>query len=262
MADEAQVLDAAKKLPLGEQLAHSSWKVRAQALATVQERVNRAFSCEDEIFEEAGERLDGPQARPGHPEPPCRRRRRQQPPLPTCRPRCCLAGPLLAKAVGDSNANVMDKAVEALCAFLQKADEGLAARWVLPPLGRGRSVANRTRRLPSARRPPPPPVVICCLPPWGAGPQQNPAELSCRRIAGPAASVLASKCLKGKPATVARTGEACLLLVELEQAAPVVEAALKAFGDKVPKVVLAAVDIVLQAVRCGGGGGAGALAFG
>ncbi|PRW20522.1 microtubule associated isoform A [Chlorella sorokiniana] len=157
MADDAQLLADAKKLPLGDQLASSNWKVRAQALATVQERVGRAFSCEDEVFAEAG--------------------------------------PLLAKAVGDSNANVMDKAVEALVAYLEKADEGLAAR-----------------------------------------------------IAGPAAAVLASKCLKGKPATVAKTGEACMLLIELEQQAVVIEAVLKAFGDKVPKVVLAAVDIVAQAV--------------
>lgn len=62
-------------------------------------------------------------------------------------------------------------------------------------------------------------------------------------------AVLASKCLKGKPATVGRAAEACLLLVELEQQAVVVEALLKAFTDKVPKVVLAAVDIVLQAIR-------------
>jgi hypothetical protein len=40
------------------------------------------------------------------------------------------AGPLLAKAAGDSNANVMDKAVETLVTFLEKADEALAARCV------------------------------------------------------------------------------------------------------------------------------------
>ena len=69
-------------------------------------------------------------------------------------------------------------------------------------------------------------------------------------MAGPVSSVLASKCLKGKPATVGRAGEACLLLIELEQQEAVVESVLKAFADKVPKVVLAAVDIILQAVRC------------
>lgn len=61
--------------------------------------------------------------------------------------------------------------------------------------------------------------------------------------------MLASKCLKGKPATVVKTGEACMLLIELEQQAVVIEAVLKAFSDKVPKVVLAAVDIIAQAVR-------------
>ena len=69
-------------------------------------------------------------------------------------------------------------------------------------------------------------------------------------MAGPVSSVLASKCLKGKPATVGRAGEACLLLIELEQQEAVLESVLKAFADKVPKVVLAAVDITLQAVRC------------
>lgn len=61
--------------------------------------------------------------------------------------------------------------------------------------------------------------------------------------------MLASKCLKGKPATVGRATEACMLLIELEQQAAVVEPLLKAFTDKVPKVVLAAVDIILQAIR-------------
>ena len=77
MADDAQVLADAKKLPLGDQLASSNWKVRAQALATVQERLGRAFSCEDEVLGEAGalpRRL------------PRRRCRRCSPPPP---PPCC-----------------------------------------------------------------------------------------------------------------------------------------------------------------------------
>jgi hypothetical protein len=59
MADEQQVLAAAKELPLREQLAHTSWRVRDQALATIQERIQRAGSCEDEIFEETGGRGAG-----------------------------------------------------------------------------------------------------------------------------------------------------------------------------------------------------------
>ena len=62
--------------------------------------------------------------------------------------------------------------------------------------------------------------------------------------------MLASKCLKGKPTTVSKSAEACMLFIELEQQDAVVESVLKAFSDKVPKVVLAAVDILLQAVRC------------
>ena len=131
MADDAQLLADAKKLPLGDQLGSSNWKVRAQALATVQERVGRAFSCEDEVFAEAGELrcpallAPPPAAAANAAVPRCRQR------LPLSL--AWLAGPLLAKAVGDSNANVMDKAVEALVAYLEKADEALAARWVLPP---------------------------------------------------------------------------------------------------------------------------------
>lgn len=127
----------------------------------------------------------------------------------------------------------MDKAVEALVAYLEKADEALAARCVWLCQASLQAVANRRSRGPP------------CRPPTRA----SAATATARRIAGSAAGVLASKCLKGKPATLAKAGEACMLLVELEQQASVVEAVLKAFGDKVPKVVLAAVDIVLQAVR-------------
>lgn len=137
MADEDVLRDAAK-LPLAEQLGHSNWRVRAQALGGVQERVGRAFSCEDDVFAEAGEPQGGAgergadrrrRARPAAAATPWRRRlRAPTPPLPPAlRPP---PGPLLAKAVGDSNANVMDKAVETLVAYLEKADEALAARCV------------------------------------------------------------------------------------------------------------------------------------
>ena len=52
--DEAKVLAAAKKLPLDEQLGHSNWKVRSQALESIKEACGRAFSSEDPIFGEAG----------------------------------------------------------------------------------------------------------------------------------------------------------------------------------------------------------------
>lgn len=128
MADEQQVLQEAKKLPLGEQLAHSSWKVRAQALTTIQERVGRAFTSEDEIFAEAGARecSGSPRASVLH----LPRQLLFRLLAPTHLPRAA-AGPLLGKAVGDSNANVMDKAVETLVTYLEKANEAFAARCVL-----------------------------------------------------------------------------------------------------------------------------------
>lgn len=84
MADEAQVLQEAAKLPLADQLAHSSWKVRAQALTTVQQKVTRAFTCEDDIFGEAGEE---PPLVPPAPPPP---------PAASCRPRTQVPTPLLS----------------------------------------------------------------------------------------------------------------------------------------------------------------------
>lgn len=69
------------------------------------------------------------------------------------------------------------------------------------------------------------------------------------RIAGPTSSTIAAKALKARPSTVAKATEACLLFVELEQQEAVMEGIAKAFGDKVAKVVTAALDIVKQAVR-------------
>ncbi len=97
MADDAQLLADAKKLPLGDQLASSNWKVRNQALATVQERVGRAFSCEDEVFAEAGE-LRGALPLPLPTRRRCRRRHCRRRPaltpaaLPARRPAACQGG--------------------------------------------------------------------------------------------------------------------------------------------------------------------------
>lgn len=61
-------------------------------------------------------------------------------------------------------------------------------------------------------------------------------------------SAIASKCLKARPATAGKAADACLLLAELGQAGEMVEAVMRAFGDKVPKVAAAAVDVVARAV--------------
>lgn len=62
-------------------------------------------------------------------------------------------------------------------------------------------------------------------------------------------STLASKCLKARPATVAKASDACLLFIELEQSMVVIDALIVAFDDKVPKTVIAALDVVIRAVN-------------
>lgn len=54
--DENKVLEAAKKLPLGEQVAHKNWKVRSQAFDTVKQVCDRALGEEDPALAEFGER--------------------------------------------------------------------------------------------------------------------------------------------------------------------------------------------------------------
>ncbi|KAL6766815.1 TOG1 [Auxenochlorella protothecoides x Auxenochlorella symbiontica] len=158
MADnEAAVLAAAKKLPLDERAAHKTWKVRSELFDDVKDACAKAFSSEDPILHQAG--------------------------------------PLFAKGLGDANLNVQDTSIEALCAWLAKADVQQASR-----------------------------------------------------LASSVCSAIGAKSLKARPFTVAKAAEACYLLVELEQQESVVESAIKASGDKVPKVAVAALDILKNAV--------------
>jgi hypothetical protein len=106
-----------------------------------------------------------------------------------------IPGPLLTKCVGDANANAMDKGLDALGAWLIKADESQAA-----------GVASNT------------------------------------------CATMAVKCLKARPTTVTKVSDACMGFIELEQSPSVMEPLLKALGDKVPKAVLAALDIIVRAV--------------
>ncbi|RMZ53878.1 hypothetical protein APUTEX25_005624, partial [Auxenochlorella protothecoides] len=164
MADnEAAVLAAAKKLPLDERAAHKTWKVRSELFDDVKDACAKAFSSEDPILHQAGAEGGG--------------------------------GPLFAKGLGDANLNVQDTSIEALCAWLAKADVQQASR-----------------------------------------------------LASSVCSAISAKSLKARPFTVAKAAEACYLLVELEQQESVVESAIKASGDKVPKVAVAALDILKNAV--------------
>ena len=72
------------------------------------------------------------------------------------------------------------------------------------------------------------------------------------RVAHTAASTLASKALKGRPATVARASDACLLLVEHGSGDAVTAALASAFKDKVPKVPAAALGVLSAAVSAYG----------
>lgn len=89
---------------------------------------------------------------------------------------------MAVKACSDGNPNALDAALDALVAFLGRADEEFASRCVRR--------AFETRRLPET------------LP-------------SC---AGALANALVSKALSGRPKTVTRASEALLLLVELDAA--------------------------------------------
>lgn len=54
--DEKKLLEDARKLPLEQRVDNKNWKVRSEALDHIQETCARAFSSEDSIFSEAGER--------------------------------------------------------------------------------------------------------------------------------------------------------------------------------------------------------------
>ena len=98
------------------------------------------------------------------------------------------------KGVCDANANALDKALDALLLFLQNTTEAQAARSALQPCrmmqmtGRSRSSVSKSVNL-----------TRCC------------------RISGPTCSNIASKVLKGRPATVKKAADACLAFVEWEQ---------------------------------------------
>ncbi|KAL3133794.1 hypothetical protein ABBQ32_008271 [Trebouxia sp. C0010 RCD-2024] len=155
--DEVSMLSAAKHLSYAERAGHKSWKVRSEAFDDIKSSCQRVFSDEDPVLNQYGS--------------------------------------VLVKGTTDTNAAALDKCLEALQIFLEKANEGHATR-----------------------------------------------------IAGPICSTLASKVLKQRPGTVQRAKDVYIAFCELEQADTVVESVIKAFADKVPKVVVAAVDVVTTAL--------------
>ncbi|KAL0028272.1 hypothetical protein WJX79_006476 [Trebouxia sp. C0005] len=155
--DEAKVLSDAKQLPLSERAAHKNWKVRSEVYDDIKHSCQKVFSDADPVLNQYGS--------------------------------------LFVKGVADTNAAALDKCLEALQVYLQKANESHATR-----------------------------------------------------IAAPVSAILATKVLKQRPGTVQRAKDVYLSFCELEQADTIVEAVIKVFTDKVPKVVVAAVDVVTSAL--------------
>lgn len=104
-------------------------------------------------------------------------------------------GPLLVKALNDANAAAVDKALDALQSFLQKAGQPMNEKYNL--------------------------LLSQCSALQQPGPQKSFAlgiEIGrlCR-IAGPACQAIASKQLKQRPLTVKKCGDVLTLFVEVEQ---------------------------------------------
>uniref|UniRef100_A0A061RZH6 Cytoskeleton-associated protein 5 n=1 Tax=Tetraselmis sp. GSL018 TaxID=582737 RepID=A0A061RZH6_9CHLO len=89
-AEEAKALTAARSLPWQERLTHSNWKVRSEACEDIQKAASGSLGTKDPKLEELAD--------------------------------------LLPKAVGDTNANVMDKGLDAAAAVLLSGEELHAAR--------------------------------------------------------------------------------------------------------------------------------------
>ncbi|WIA20537.1 hypothetical protein OEZ85_004931 [Tetradesmus obliquus] len=90
MADEATVLAEAAKLPLEERAAHSNWKVRSAAYEFIKSKCSSVFDDSDPCLAEFAD--------------------------------------VFPKASADGNAAALDKALEALQAFLEKASDAAASR--------------------------------------------------------------------------------------------------------------------------------------
>jgi len=157
--DENQLLEDARRRPLAERVTHKLWKARVEVYEEMRSKCEKVFSQEDPLLSDYGT--------------------------------------YLPKAVIDTNAAVLDKALELTIEYLKKCSVSHAAK-------------------------------IC--------------EKVC--------SGLITKALSGRPGTVAKSVDVCLLFVEDEQGNKVTETFIaKGFIHKVPKVALSCVDVVYQCVN-------------
>lgn len=136
MSDEATVLAEAARLPIDERCTHANWKVRSAAYEHIRASCGAVFDASDPVLAEFGE--PGPRS-----SDPSAQRRPQS-------PRCCSllllpllsltslldvallaapqSAPVFGKATADGNAAALDKALEALAAWLDKASDAAAGR--------------------------------------------------------------------------------------------------------------------------------------
>lgn len=139
MADgDADMLADARKLPLVERVAHKNWKARSEAWEDVRASCARVFSTDDPVLARHGachcpacQRLVlGAALQPDHAAVSLSmpRFRSSAGLLSLAQASNLPAAVLFPKAMADANAAALDKALEALAAWLLKADETQAAR--------------------------------------------------------------------------------------------------------------------------------------
>jgi hypothetical protein len=123
MADDDALVRDAQALPWEERFAHAHWRVRSEAYAAVTAAAGGAADATASPLAEFGARLGaaGVACAP-------RLRAAEQ----SRRHGVACAGALANKATADGNANALDGGLEALVAFLARADEDYASRCAPP----------------------------------------------------------------------------------------------------------------------------------
>jgi len=133
--DEAKLLADAKKLPLEERASHPNWKVRSEAFEDIKTSCTKAFSTDDPIFDQSGMLYilmtsgNGETKGASNPRPQLDDLTDiHRFPFTHIHPSHSLTGHVFSKGAGDTNANVMDKALDALCTYLTKSNEDQASK--------------------------------------------------------------------------------------------------------------------------------------
>lgn len=134
MSEENTVIEEARRKPLAERVEHKLWKVRVEAFEYIKSSCTKIVAEDDQSLTEFGtygsliDRMEvvdlGRSSAPSFGAGSTGS-------VGMCFPDGAVdnfLGPLLAKATTDTNAAALDKALEAMCEYLQKAGENHAAR--------------------------------------------------------------------------------------------------------------------------------------